>query len=1153
MRTVIRIPERLRLGRCLIAIVALMLLGGSSSWALLSTDYTFTTSTITYTPLTTATMVIAGTNGAAAGTGTFNDSASAGPFNIGFTFRFSCVAYTQFGVSTSGTVYLGGLKSNSFTNDLANAPFYPIIAPWWDHQHMYNNGGAANGCTFNPLVGVQYAVSGSAPNRILTIEFNTQVADNNGSLWWAGCGLSMNRYQVLLYETSNKIEFRYGSMWASSGQPTSGTIGIGASTTDYISVTPNGATATTSSAVSNNSIALHLTPINAGTSYTFTPCYFALAGTPPLATAGMASGDSMLTTSTVMVGNEGTYSPFTITMPAGGCPSHNYTMTISGTNATEYRFTATGNQTVSGSLAAGSSISYVMGFRPTAIGTRSAILTFTDNTVGCSSVYYIAAKGTPRITRTGNVAQGGTATMACGVDTLLVGKYAIRGTSSTFQPFSVTDNETGNYAGPANVTYSISGGAGQYTIAPPNSSLTGGQSATPTITFTPLLSSTGAQPATLTITADGQSCSFVLYAIAAFPSLEVRSGGTLLDSSSVLFVNQYSCVGEQALSYPLDLKNTNFIADTLWSTDIYELDTTYMQGAPRYPIRKDRSNNLIRSTDYVLSTQPAAAPLSANPRLTYPFVIPAGQTVRVYLTFVGQLENKRFARLFLRTNALNFAGPDVNGLAQNGMLRLDLFARGTGGHLSDNPNGGRPGAVGFPVTRIGDTVEQTITLYNTGTCNLRITPSRFEIEAGDLDEFKITQMPTSGTVASNGDLIFAPGASTTVKVRFKPSQVDSRRASIRVVTNDSTMVIPGVTERGVYYIDLYGTGKSDLYATGADLGTALIGGDATEHTHGVVRLQNTQDGPVIITKVALNGTDATEFMQDAAKPWPTKTRVVQGGEVVELGVEFAPAAGGVPGAREANVMILLLNGDTLNAKITGVAGTRTVEVTPTDIKFGQLTIGKKARRSFTVKNTGTMTLKVQQPDVQSAGGEFSATPLVRTDFAPGQVEIIEVTYAPQQSGLAAGTIDIKSNGTNGTQTVTLGGTARTRKSGDPDPSIAHGGAVGTGFDIASNGLEEFSVSGVSGVRDASGLTLLQSVPNPGRDEVEIGYILPQRGTVQLVLFDADGRMVQQIDAGVRENGERRIRVNVQGLASGVYHYVLTVDGSTLTRPLTVVH
>jgi hypothetical protein len=82
--------------------------------------------------------------------------------------------------------------------------------------------------------------------------------------------------------------------------------------------------------------------------------------------------------------------------------------------------------------------------------------------------------------------------------------------------------------------------------------------------------------------------------------------------------------------------------------------------------------------------------------------------------------------------------------------------------------------------------------------------------------------------------------------------------------------------------------------------------------------------------------------------------------------------------------------------------------------------------------------------------------------------------------------------------------------------------------------------------------LRQSVPNPASGEVAISYSLSSRGQVALALYDASGKVVRQLAAGVEESGEHVVGVDVSGLSSGVYHYRLTANGTTLTREMTII-
>ena len=59
-------------------------------------------------------------------------------------------------------------------------------------------------------------------------------------------------------------------------------------------------------------------------------------------------------------------------------------------------------------------------------------------------------------------------------------------------------------------------------------------------------------------------------------------------------------------------------------------------------------------------------------------------------------------------------------------------------------------------------------------------------------------------------------------------------------------------------------------------------------------------------------------------------------------------------------------------------------------------------------------------------------------------------------------------------------------------------------------------------------------------------------SVRLALFDLLGRRVKTLDEGWREEGEHRIFVNGESLASGRYLYRLETAGGVLSRQLTIV-
>tara|TARA_R110000868_G_scaffold383578_12_gene650784 strand:- start:35221 stop:37830 length:2610 start_codon:yes stop_codon:yes gene_type:complete len=80
----------------------------------------------------------------------------------------------------------------------------------------------------------------------------------------------------------------------------------------------------------------------------------------------------------------------------------------------------------------------------------------------------------------------------------------------------------------------------------------------------------------------------------------------------------------------------------------------------------------------------------------------------------------------------------------------------------------------------------------------------------------------------------------------------------------------------------------------------------------------------------------------------------------------------------------------------------------------------------------------------------------------------------------------------------------------------------------------------------------QNYPNPFNPVTVIKYSLKQSGLVKLKVFDLQGRLISEIENGMKSPGIYEVRWNASGYASGVYFYRLEVNGIVLTRKLTLI-
>jgi glutamine amidotransferase-like uncharacterized protein len=75
--------------------------------------------------------------------------------------------------------------------------------------------------------------------------------------------------------------------------------------------------------------------------------------------------------------------------------------------------------------------------------------------------------------------------------------------------------------------------------------------------------------------------------------------------------------------------------------------------------------------------------------------------------------------------------------------------------------------------------------------------------------------------------------------------------------------------------------------------------------------------------------------------------------------------------------------------------------------------------------------------------------------------------------------------------------------------------------------------------------LEQNYPNPFNPSTTIAYTLPTEGTVELSVFDVNGRLVKVLRHGVEPAGSHAIRYDAGPLSSGIYFYQLKFESENI--------
>ena len=186
---------------------------------------------------------------------------------IGFTFRYNGTNYTTINLHTNGFASFAPFATiadpsmeDYYFDDLENGPYVipdirPVLAPLWDDLDLVS---AAN---------IKYTTTGTAPNRVFTIEWLN-------ARWDYTATASVISFQLRLFETTNVVEFIYRSEAGAKAQDVStdgASIGITSTAYgngSYIALTNTSATPGTSS---TDSVAnLKIKPAT-GQIYRFTP------------------------------------------------------------------------------------------------------------------------------------------------------------------------------------------------------------------------------------------------------------------------------------------------------------------------------------------------------------------------------------------------------------------------------------------------------------------------------------------------------------------------------------------------------------------------------------------------------------------------------------------------------------------------------------------------------------------------------------------------------------------------------------------------------------------------------------------------------------------------------------------------------------------
>ena len=224
-----------------------------------------------------------------------------------------------------------------------------------------------------------------------------------------------------------------------------------------------------------------------------------------------------------------------------------------------------------------------------------------------------------------------------------------------------------------------------------------------------------------------------------------------------------------------------------------------------------------------------------------------------------------------------------------------------------------------------------------------------------------------------------------------------------------------------------------LVTSTLDFGSLAAGSSKT------LTITATNSGPdsVTVSSAAIS----TQYFALVSPSLPVS---VAAGQSATISIVFTPNAAGTFNAT------LSINSDAsnsvMNISLTGTAtGISAGQLTlnPTGDDFGNVTLGTKSSQTVTITNVGGSSVNISQVSVSGAGFQLTGISLPLT-LNPSQSTTLVVSFAPQLSGNASGTLTITSDASNSSLTSALSGSGISPGTLGSNPASLNFGSVTVG-------------------------------------------------------------------------------------------------------------
>jgi hypothetical protein len=320
-----------------------------------------------------------------------------------------------------------------------------------------------------------------------------------------------------------------------------------------------------------------------------------------------------------------------------------------------------------------------------------------------------------------------------------------------------------------------------------------------------------------------------------------------------------------------------------------------------------------------------------------------------------------------------------------------------------------------PVSPSGSWIMQLVAFRAAGSpppppatlVSIAVTPANPSITKGATQQFTATGRFSDSTTQVLSNALWASGTGTVATISNT-----GLATTVGAGTSTISATVGSITGSTLLTVNPAPAPGIQVSSTSINFGNGVVGNTLSQ----ALIITNTGTATLSITQVTETG---SAFFTVSGFSLPLN---VNAGQQTTITVTFLPTLVGSASGSISIVSNAPTSPTSVGLSGTGIAATRTLNISPTSLSFGSITTNtSSAPQTVTITNTGNSNVTISQISVNGAGYSITGggTPVT---LSPSQTLTLTALFSPTATGSVNGSISIVSNANGSPASVSLSGT-----------------------------------------------------------------------------------------------------------------------------------